>query len=254
MAESALFIQSLEKGLAVLHAFRASETMNLREIARACQITSGSAQRVAYTLEQCGYLKKDPHTKRYRVTVKAVGLGYSYLAREPLFQNAHAVLHQLNQECGEIVNLSVPDDCGNMVFVMRVPTSKHIPVYMPMGTRIPMLASSSGRALLAQLPPEELDRQLEAARLQKHTSRTTTDPVLLRRLIDEAREQRYAYADEEFFQGDVNVAAPVFNEDSQPIAAINISVPKPRWSLERARQNLGPLVIRAARAISKNTA
>ncbi|NRF50458.1 IclR family transcriptional regulator, partial [Pseudomonas stutzeri] len=65
---------------------------------------------------------------------------------------------------------------------------------------------------------------------------------------------RYAYADEEFFQGDVNVAAAILNEDSQPIAAVNISVPKPRWTLERARQDLAPLVIRAARAISKNAA
>jgi DNA-binding IclR family transcriptional regulator len=254
MAESALFIQSLEKGLAVLQAFRTSETMNLREIAQACRITSSSAQRVAYTLEQCGYLKKDPHTKRFRVTVKAVGLGYSYLAREPLFQNAHAVLHQLNQECGEIVNLSVPDEGDNMVFVMRVPTSKHIPIYMPVGTRIPMLASSSGRAILAHLPAGQLERQLEAARLQRHTPHTTTDPATLRQLVDEAREHRYAYADEEFFQGDVNVAAAILNEDSQPIAAVNISVPKPRWTLERARQDLAPLVIRAARAISKNAA
>ncbi|MCD0502420.1 IclR family transcriptional regulator [Bordetella petrii] len=254
MAESALFIQSLEKGLAVLQAFRAAETLNLREIAQACGITSGSAQRVAYTLEQCGYLKKDPHTKRYRVTVKAVGLGYSYLAREPLFLRAHAVLHQLNQECGEIVNLSVPDEDDHMVFVMRVPTSKHIPIYMPVGTRIPMLASSSGRAVLAHLPPDELERKLATTALQKHTPHSTVDIAVLRKQIEEARHSRYAYADEEFFQGDINVAATVTNEDKQPIAAINISVPKPRWSLERACQDLAPLVIRAARAVSKATA
>lgn len=253
MADSALFIQSLEKGLAVLEAFRNCETMNLREIAQACDITSGSAQRVAYTLEQCGYLKKDAYSKRYRVTVKAVGLGYSYLAREPLFQNAHAVLHQLNQESGEIVNLSVPDEHNSMVFVMRVPTSQHIPVYMPTGTRIPMPASSSGRAVLAHLPSDEAERRLASVPLQKYTPHSTTEVEVLRDLIAEARENRYAYADEEFFQGDVNVAAAILNEDSQPIAAINISVPKPRWTLERARHELGPLVIRAARAISKNT-
>lgn len=252
MAESSLFIQSLEKGLDVLQAFRSSETLNLREIAQACGITSGSAQRVAYTLEQCGYLKKDPHSKRYRVTVKAVDLSYSYLAREPLFQNAHAVLHQLNQECGEIVNLSVPGDDGHMVFVMRVPTSKHIPVYMPVGSRIPMHASASGRAILAHLPPDELDHTLAGATMQKHTPHTTTDLTAVRQLIDEARENRYAYADEEFFQGDVNVAAAVLDQDGRPMAAINISVPKPRWTVERARQDLGPLVARAARAISKN--
>src|SRR5690606_13335238 len=99
---SALMIQSLEKGLAVLESFRDHATLSLQEIAQENGITMGSAQRVAHTLEQTGYLRKDPRSKRYSVTVKAVGLGYSYLYRQPLFQHAHAVMHQVNQECGEI--------------------------------------------------------------------------------------------------------------------------------------------------------
>ncbi|OZI66972.1 IclR family transcriptional regulator [Bordetella genomosp. 11] len=249
---SALLIQSLEKGLAVLESFRAHASLSLQEIARENGISMGSAQRVAYTLEQTGYLSKDPRSKRYSTTVKAVGLGYSYLYRQPLFQHAHAVLHQLNQECGEIVNLSVPDDQDNMVFVMRVAPARHIPVYMPAGTRIPCIASASGRALWAHLPPAELDRKLRAIARIKHTPRTTTDPAALRDLIDEARRDHYAYADEEFYPGDLNVAATVSDDSGEPVAAVNISVPKPLWSLERARAELGPLVIRAARAISKH--
>lgn len=253
MTSSSLFIQSLEKGLAVLSAFRYSESMNLPEMAQACAISVGSAQRVAYTLEQAGYLKKDPRSKRYRVTVKALELGYSYLYREPLFQHAHSVLHQLNQECGEIVNLSVPDEEDNMVFVMRVAPARHIPVYMPAGARIPCFSSASGRAVWSHLAPAALDERLKSIALPRHTPRTTTDLDVLRQLIGEARENQYAYADEEFYPGDINVAATIVNEAGEPIAAVNISVPKPRWSLERARSDLGPLVVRAARAISKHS-
>jgi DNA-binding IclR family transcriptional regulator len=246
-------IQSLEKGLAVLESFRAHASLTLQEIARENGITMGSAQRVAYTLEQGGYLYKDPRTKRYSVTVKAVGLGYSYLYRQPLFQHAHAVLHQVNQECGEIVNLGVPDDQDNMVFVMRVAPARHIPEYMPVGTRIPCVASASGRALWALLPPAVLDRKLRGVALIKPTPRSTTDIATLRAFIDEARRDQYAYADEEFYAADLNVAAVVYDDNGMPMGALNISVPKPRWSLERARSELGPLVIRAARAISKHS-
>ncbi|ANN70691.1 IclR family transcriptional regulator [Bordetella bronchialis] len=253
MAESsALSIQSLEKGLAVLESFRAHASMSLQEIARENGISMGSAQRVAYTLEQTGYLSKDPRSKRYSTTVKTVGLGYSYLYRPPLFQHAHAVMHQLNQECGEIVNLSVPDDRDNMVFVMRVAPARHIPVYLPAGTRIPCVASASGRALWAHLPPAELDKKLRSVARIKHTPRTTTDVAALRELIDEARRDHYAYADEEFYPGDLNVAATILDDHGDPVAAVNISVPKPQWSLERAKAELGPLVIRAARAIGKH--
>ncbi|MDQ2149363.1 IclR family transcriptional regulator [Alcaligenaceae bacterium C4P045] len=254
MAGSALLIQSLEKGLLVLEAFRHSESMNLQEIAQVSDITMGSAQRVAYTLEQAGYLTRDARTKRYRVTVKAVALGYSYLYQTPLFQRAHAVLHQLNQECGEIVNLGVPDAEDNMVFVMRVATAKHIPVYMPVGTRIPCSSSASGRALWAHLSDDALDAKLQHIALQRHTPRSTTDLARLRGFVVEARDAQYAYADEEFYQADINVAATVLDGTGAPIAAVNISVPKPRWSLAGARRDLGPLVIRAARAISLHAA
>jgi IclR family pca regulon transcriptional regulator len=243
-------IQSLEKGLAVLESFHGQASMSLQEIARANGITMGSAQRVAYTLENTGYLAKDPRSKRYSVTVKVVGLGYSYLYRHPLFQHAHGVLHQLNQECGEIVNLGVPDDADNMVFVMRVAPARHIPEYLPAGTRIPCIATAAGRALWACLTPEELEERLARIHPISHTSRSTTDIDALRALIEQARQDQYAYADDEFFMGDLNIAAAVRDDAGNPIAGVTVSVPKPQWTLERARQELGPLVIRAARVIS----
>lgn len=248
--KNALMIQSLEKGLSVLAGFRSYVSMSLQEIAQANGITTSSAQRVAYTLEKTGYLSKDLRSKRYSVTVKALGLGYSYLYRQPLFMQAHAVLHQLNQACGEIVNLSVPDETDHMVFVMRVAPARHIPEYLPAGMRIPCVSSASGRALWSHLSPAELDRKLRTVARVKHTPHTTTDIGALRALIDEARREQYGYADEEFFAGDLNVASAVLDACGNPIGALNISVPKPRWSLERARRELGPLVIRAARGIS----
>lgn len=251
MNTSTLFVNSLDKGLLVLEAFRDRESLNLQEMAKLSGISASSAQRVAYTLEKLGYLNKDPRSKRYRLSVKAMGLGYAYLANEHLFQSAHATLHQLNQACGENVNLSVPDS-GDMVFVMRIHTFKHIPVYMPIGTRIPLLVSSSGRAVLSCLEASQIDDILQTTAIKKHTPHTTTDATLLRRIIMQAQTDGYAYADEEYFQGDVTVASAVLDDDSRPIAAVNISVPRPRWTLDKARQELGPLVIRAARAISKN--
>lgn len=249
MAKSLLFINSLEKGLVVLTAFRHHHSMSLQDIARECDISGSSAQRVAYTLENLGYLIKDPVTRRYTLSVKALSLGYSYLAHEPLFKVAHNILHHLHQDCGENVNLSVPEG-NDMVFVIRIHTSKNVPIYMPVGSRIPLVSSASGRAVLSLYPQDQLDEILADMPVRMHTSRTTTDKAVLKHLIIEARDNGFAYADDEFFQADVNVAAAVVGPSNMPIAAVNISVPKPRWSLARAREELGPKVMRAARAIS----
>jgi DNA-binding IclR family transcriptional regulator len=251
MSASPLFIAALEKGMAALAAFRSgTPSMNLPELARACGISTSAAQRVAYTLEQLGYLKKDERTRRYSLSVRAMSLGYEYLMTEPLFQRAHAILHELNQRCGESVNLSVRDG-DNMVFVVRIHTHKHIPVYLPIGKRIPVFCTASGRAVLSALAPEVSTRMLLDAPRQSFTPSTTTDPDRLIELVADAARLGYAYADEEYFRGDLNVAAPVLDQRGEPVAAVNISVPTPRWSLAQACQELGPLAVRAARAINE---
>ena len=249
MSESPLFIQSLEKGLRVLESFEHHESMTLQQIAQAADISTSSAQRVAHTLERLGYINRKSADKRYRLDIRALKLGYPFLANERLLQSTHTILHRLHQECEESVNLSIPDG-DEMVFVMRIPTFKHIPVYMPTGARLPMTASASGRAILAGLPPDECERTLNSAKMVRHTPNTTMDIDALAAIVDTARTEGFAYAAEEFFAGDINVAAAVYDENRRPIAAVNISVPMPRWDLERARHELGPLARRAARAIS----
>lgn len=249
MSESPLFIQSLEKGLRVLESFEHHESMTLQQIAQAADISTSSAQRVAHTLERLGYINREGADKRYRLDIRALKLGYPFLANERLLQSAHTILHRLHQECEESVNLSIPD--GNeMVFVMRIPTFKHIPVYMPTGARLPITATASGRAILAGLPPDECEQMLSSAKMVRHTPNTTLEVKALAAIIHTARNEGFAYAAEEFFAGDINVAAAVYDENRRPIAAVNISVPMPRWDLDRARHELGPMARRAARAIS----
>ena len=67
-SQSLLFNQSLEKGLAVLRAFSARRrTMTLADVAEATDITRSSAQRMVFTLEKLGYVRKHPKTRRYQL-------------------------------------------------------------------------------------------------------------------------------------------------------------------------------------------
>jgi DNA-binding IclR family transcriptional regulator len=78
---SLLFNQSLEKGLAVLRAFSGERrTMTLGEVAEHVGINKSSAQRMVYTLEQLGYLRKHPQTRRYQLSPRVMEIGFNYLA------------------------------------------------------------------------------------------------------------------------------------------------------------------------------
>jgi len=77
-----------------------------------------------------------------------------------------------------------------------------------------------------------------------------TDPQQIWKRIQAARDCGYAWSDQEYYRGDLTIAAPVLGEDGQPLAALNISGPTSRWTLTQLRAKLAPLLLQSAQAAS----
>ncbi|AZC30231.1 IclR family transcriptional regulator [Pseudomonas chlororaphis] len=246
---NSLFNQSLEKGLAVLRAFNAAQrTMNLAEIAEAAEINKSSAQRMIHTLEQLGYVRKHPQTKRFQLTPRVMEIGYNYLAADTLVDVANPFLAELAQVTGETTNLTEPDGL-DMVYVARFVAPKFIPIHMPIGSRIPMYCTGSGRAYLSALPDQEALAMLQASDRQAHTRHTLTEVDAIHGQIVATRQRGYALNQEELFLGDMSIAAPIIGSQGLPVAAVHVVIPSSRWTLEEAERKLAPSVIECARAI-----
>ncbi|QIB08024.1 IclR family transcriptional regulator [Pseudomonas fluorescens] len=244
-----LFNQSLEKGLAVLRAFNASRrTMNLADIAQAAEINKSSAQRMIHTLEELGYVRKHPQTKRFQLTPKVMEIGYNYLAADTLVDVANPFLAELAQATGETTNLTEPDGL-DMVYVARFVAPKFIPIHMPIGSRIPMYCTGSGRAFLSAQPDDELAATLQASDRKRHTQYTLTEIDDIIEQIEITRRRGYAINKEELFLGDMSIAAPIIGSQGLPVAAVHVVVPNSRWTMEEAERKLAPAVIECARAI-----
>lgn len=247
--KSPLFASTLARGLEVLTAFRAGyPSMNLPELAAATGMTKSAVQRFTFTLEALGYLRKDAQ-KRYRLTPRALTLGFGFLQTDALIERATPYLHELNQRCHESCNLSEPD-AYDMVFVARFPSHNRVMIPMPLGLRLPMYCTASGRAYLSRLEPEQSRQMLEEMPREAYTPSTQVDLEGLISTIEATRETGYAWADSEYFPGDISLAAPIVDAGGHPLGAINVGVPASRWSVEDARRELAPLLIETARAIS----
>ena len=251
--ESPLFVTALSKGLSIIAIFRAGQpSMSPLEIAEATGLNKSTVQRSLFTLESLGYLCKELDTKRYRLTPMSLDLGTGYLQTSDLIERANPYLHELNRDIEESCNLLEP--CGlDMLYVARFPSHKQISLHIPLGRRLPMYCTAAGRAYLSALPSAEYVGILERSDRQAHTASTVTDLAQLHTVIAQAHHDGYAYANEEFYAGDISVAAPVVNASGQPLGSVNVSVPFSRWSLEDTRRELAPKVINAARAISSAT-
>jgi DNA-binding IclR family transcriptional regulator len=249
-----LFNQSVEKAFAILEAFGGERrALNLSEVSTAVGMTKSSAQRCTHTLERLGYLRRDPRVKRWVLTPQALNMAHSYLSGHPLIEQATTHLIDLNQASGESVSLSEPYET-DMVFIARFPSHKRFFIHMPVGRRLPMFCTASGRAYLSGLPLAEVQKLLRRSPLKPYTPQTLTDPAEILEQIAAAREAGYAWADQEYYRGDITIAAPVFGDDGAPVAAVNISGPSSRWSLPDLRSRLASVLMETARACSSGTA
>ena len=80
-----------------------------------------------------------------------------------------------------------------------------------------------GRVLLAGLSPERLQKYFDEAQFTALTDRTVTDPVKLRKLIEECRRAGYSAVEDELAYGVVAVAVPVYDASRRVVAALNSS-------------------------------
>jgi len=245
-----LFNHSLSKAFSILESFSLERrAMNLPELAAATGISKSAVQRLTYTLEGLGYLKKTQPSKRYSLTPKAVELGMRYTTTSSLIESANPYLLDLNIKCGETVNLSEPAGV-EMVFVTSFAGHRQISVQLPVGGSYPMYCTAAGRAYLSGLTKPEADALLDRSEIRGYTPATITDRNQLTGLLEEARLTGFAYAKGEFFRGDINIAAPIFGVDGLAVAAVGVSVPVTRWTFEDACDRIAPQVTEVAQAIS----
>jgi DNA-binding IclR family transcriptional regulator len=249
-----LYNLSVEKALAVLEVFGdRGRALNLGEIAAATAMTESSAQRCTHTLERLGYLRRDPHLKRWVLSPRSLSVANAYLTGHRLIEQATTHLVDLNQVSGESVSLSEPDGT-DMVYIARFPGRKRFFIHMPVGHRLPMYCTAAGRAYLSALPPAEAQQILRRSVLRQLTPNTTIDPDRLQALIEAARKAGYAWADQEAYRGDLTIGAAILGDDGRPIAAVNISGPTSRWTLEELRKKLSLVLLETARAASGSSA
>ncbi|UUZ77055.1 IclR family transcriptional regulator [Polaromonas sp. P1(28)-13] len=233
---STLYVQSLATGVSVLKAFNTERpSMSLPEIAAAVGISKSAAQRFAFTLEALGMLKKDPYSKRYSLSSYNLDAGYQYLQSHPVLERANPYLLDLNQRAGETVNLAEPAG-DSMVYIGRFPSLVRLIMHMPIGQRIPMFCASTGRAYLSGLSDDAARTILERSDRVRYTPQTETDVDTLLALVQQAREDGFAYCNEEFYRGDLALAVPVRDTAGNVIAGLNLSVSSTAWTVKRDRQ------------------
>ena len=222
--------------------------MSLTRIAESVDLAPSTVHRLLTTLEQERYVRFDPERRLWSVGVQTFVAGCAFLRRRDVVGVARPYMRALMDECRETVNLAVLDE-REAIYVHHV---GHPAVARPLarpGARVPLYCSGVGKALLAAMPDCELERLLPEEGARRLTANTIVSPSALRENIMLIRERGFAVDDEEHAVGLRCVAALVFDELREPMAAISISGPATRISHSNIPR-LGEMLRRKAAGIT----
>lgn len=243
-------VQSLVRALTLLNRIAESsgDGVSLTELAQQVGLPPSTAHRLLTTLEQERYVRFDHEGRLWSVGVQAFVAGCSFTKSRSLVRLARPHMRHLMEDSGETVNLAVMDE-GQAVYLSQVECRQMMRAFARPGSRVPLHCSGVGKAILSATPDKILSKILHQHGMPLLTVKTITSPSLLRAGLEQARAAGYAVDDEEHAVGLRCIAAPVFDETGDVIAAVSASGPTARISEERMLQ-LGALVLEAARAIS----
>ena len=165
---------------------------SLTQLTKEVGISKSKGLAILNTLRNAGLAARDDRTKNYALGPHLLLLSRALLNNTDLARAAAPFLEELAAKTGCSMHLGVVS--GETLFVVarrHAPGGSYIPI--DVGHRYPLTWGAHGRAYLATLPPEELERRLSHSSIMQagETDRDQIDRETLRAQVDEARRAGY---------------------------------------------------------------
>ncbi len=245
-------VNSLAKGFRVLQAFTSEEPeLVLADVARRANLDNATTFRLLNTLVMLGYVQKVEDSRKFRLTLKCLDLGFNAIARSDLRTQARPILRSLVGEVNEAASIGVLEG-SEVVYIERMQAGMtRLGVDVRIGSRVPVHSTAIGHAIVGFLPRAEQERILTAAPLKKMTDRTVTDVRKLLQRLKQVRERGYAVSDQENVSGLCVLAAPVLDPDGFPVAGLSVAAPAMRVSAQAFEKAGAAPLLNAAEQLSR---
>jgi DNA-binding IclR family transcriptional regulator len=239
-------VKSAARVLEVLEALAAEGPLNLRDLAAHLQVPKSSMHALLRTMQWRGWLETDATGTLYGLGVRSLLAGSAYVDGDAVVRQTGPVLDQLAQQTGETVHLGRLEG-SDVVYLAKRESSHPLRLFSSVGRRLPAHSVALGKALLAEMSPDEALDCLPA-RLPAVAPRTITDRGRLLEELAQVRRVGYAIDDEES-AADLRCFGVALRQRSGTRDAISISVPVVRLT-EGRQEEIVELLLRARASFS----
>ncbi len=200
-------VPAIDKCFSILELLaRTKEPMGISDISGKLDLNKSTVFNIVYTLMDLHVLENQPDGK-FVFGTRFYSLGNIAGKRSELIQTAHPYLEMINAKTKLSAFLGLRSD-RQSILIDKVDSAYGIKVSSEIGLRMPTLAGPGIKAMLSQLPDEEIDKILARTELKRYTPYTITDKAVYKEEILEVRKQGIAFDREEYIEGMVSFAIP----------------------------------------------
>jgi len=242
-------IRAVERALDVLECFSTqTPELNMTQISERVGMHKSTVHRLLATLEKRRFVERDFATGLYRPGIRFLQLAYLTQENNDIRRLALPFMQRLCAQYLENVNLAELDGT-DVVYIEITEGSQRIKLAASIGLRLPVYCTASGKAIIAFLPTEEIEKIL-AVEIVAHTKCTLTSRDEILKNLQQVRKVGFAMDLGELEEGINAVAAPILDKDGRPVASVSVAGPAYRLTTEKMME-IGPVVRKTAEDISR---
>lgn len=244
-------VKSAARAMEIVELLTARGPLGFTEICQELSLPRSSAHGLLTTMREHGFLTMDETSRCYGIGLRLWEAGQRYLRDLDVVAAAMPSMKRIRAELGETVQLAVLDGIEN-VYIGKLEGHHPLQLVSHVGSRLPAYSTGLGKALLAELPDDEVEARFADVPFQRFTDSTLAGvPVLLAELRA-ARDRGYATDRGEFSPGVFCVAAVLRGVPGTTVA-VSVSIPDIRASAETRRRAVD-VVRQESTALSTATA
>lgn len=242
--------QATRRTLRILEYLAGAGEVSLSQIATDLGLTVSTTHRFLATLVDEGYLRQNPRTRHYSLTLRVLNVAAQTLASLDIRSVLRPVLESLSASTEETSHLALLDRM-EVTYIDKVDGSGAVQMASHVGYRAPCHSTALGKVLLAALAEPEWKRYIDEHGLEPRTDHTITDPAEFLAELGRVRRRGYALDNLENENGIRCVAAPIRDHTATVTAALSISGWTLSMTMTRIRNVLVPVVLEHASGASQ---
>ena len=225
--------------------------LGLSQLAKECRLSISTVQRLVFTLQDLGLICRDERTKKFRAGPRTLALASAVTENFDLKKIAGPIMKALADDTDEVIGLGALSGDQIVLLEIVIKTEKIIKINVNPGDTLPLNATASGKVILAFLDDPQRKDLLKNVSMTGLTAKTITSIEDFEAQLDQVKVTGYATAVDEWGYGLSTIAAPVWNDKNEVIAALTIMIPTVLMSRRNKILTYKDKIMQTASAISQ---